>query len=167
LLLLTTLAACRPAANSNTSVTLEAMQARLARVDEFAWHGPLFIHSELLESVRSLGPLLQEEIKTAPNQHDPSQLDEFRTLIFDGLELYGWVAPAELFKPIRVVVTTSQWQIRDDLDVGTSAARIEKALGPPTEAKGGMLRYEGETERVNFYVRGNEIAKVEFLYYLD
>jgi hypothetical protein len=132
------------------------MQASHTRVDEFAWHAPLFIHSELLEDLRSLGPLLHEDVATMPNTHDPNQLEEFRTLVFDGLELYGWVAPAGSFKPIRAVVTNSRWRIGDGLDVGTTAARIETVLGPLTEVSDSVFRYEGETERVNFHVHGDE-----------
>jgi hypothetical protein len=57
--------------------------------------------------------------------------------------------------------------VRHGLDIGTSALRIENVLGPPMERANGVLRYEGESERVNFYVENGVITKLEFVHYVD
>ena len=145
----------------------EAVRERLARVDRFAWDGPSFIQDSSLERVRGLGKRLREEIRKVPNRHVAGQVDEYRTLVFDGLELYGRVTSAQEFWPVTVAVTSAKWKIRDDLNVGTSAARIQAVLGPPMEVKGNVLLYEGETERVKFYVDRGAIRRIEFLYYAD
>ena len=65
------------------------------------------------------------------------------------------------------MITSSKWKVRHRLDIGTNAGRIEKILGPPMTRENAVLRYEGESERVNFYVENGIIKKVEFLHYVD
>ena len=141
---------------------------RLHRIDEFVWDGCLFMKGrQSLHQVAALSTLLKEKIEQAPNRHVPGQINEYRTLTFDGLELYGLVKPNKEFRTITTVITSSKWKVRHRLDIGTNAGRIEKILGPPMTRENAVLRYEGESERVNFYVENGIIKKVEFLHYVD
>jgi len=96
-----------------------------------------------LQQIRTLSTLLSEKIEKAPNPHVAGQIDEFRTLTFVGLELYGLVTPTLEFWPITAVITTARWNVRDGLNVGASAVRIERVLGPPMEKTGAVLEYQG------------------------
>src|SRR6266446_6876357 len=74
--------------------TQETVDDRLRRVDEFVWDGALFMKGRrTLQQIRTLSTLLSEKIEKAPNPHVAGQIDEFRTLTFVGLELYGLVTP--------------------------------------------------------------------------
>jgi len=150
------------------SVRQEALHDRLRRVDEFVWDGPLFMKGRrTLQQVRNLSRLLGEKVQKSPNPHVGGQIDEFRTLTFEGLELYGRVTPAQEFSPITAVITTPRWRIRNGLDVGSSAARVASVLGQPMQTTGAILEYQGESERVNFHVGNGIIKKIEFFYYAD
>ena len=120
-----------------------------------------------LQHVRGLSSLLKEKIEKAPNRHSPQQIDEYRTLTFEGLELYGRVTPTQEFQTITTVITSAKWKVRHDLNVGTNASRVETLLGPPLQRTNKVLRYQGESERVNFYVEKGIIKKVEFWDYVD
>ncbi len=141
---------------------------RLHRIDEFVWDGRLFMKGRLsLQQVTALSTVLKQEIAQAPNRHLPGQINEYRTLVFEGLELYGLVTPTQEFWTITTVITSSKWKVRHGLGIGTSASRIENVLGPPMERANGVLRYEGESERVNFHVENGVITKLEFVHYVD
>jgi len=146
----------------------EAIWAELAKVDQFVWNGLLFLKDKSsLKDVRKLARLQREETKTVVNKHAPRETYEFKTLIFEGLTLYGFVTPKQELGLTRVIITNPRWKIREGLDVGTSADRIERVLGTPKEKGAEFLKYEGETEQVHFYVQKNRITKVEFFHYFD
>jgi hypothetical protein len=162
------LAASTAYADAGTRPTQETAEERLDRIDEFVWGGRLFLMDRpTLQHVRGLSSLLKEKIEKAPNRHSPQQIDEYQTLTFEGLELYGRVTPTQEFQTITTVITSAKWKVRNGLNVGTNASRIETLLGPPLQRTNKVLRYEGESERVNFYVEKGIIKKVEFWDYVD
>jgi hypothetical protein len=141
-----------------------------ARIDRFVLEGPRFLKDSTrlsLKDVRALGPVRKEQVKKAPNLHDPLKVDEFRTFSFDGLDLYGFMGDQQEFWPIRVVVSSASWEIAESLAVGSPAARVEEVLGKPATRTPELWTYSGEIQNVNFHIRGERIIKIEFIYYLD
>lgn len=139
-------------------------------IDDFVLHGPLFLPGTAtvpVAAIRNLGKLERESVRRVANRLDPIKVDEFRTFVFDGLEIYGYVGDRQELWPIRITVTRPRWQIRDELTVGSAAGRIAALLGAPTEATPDVLTYHGDTQSVNFYLGAGRIARVEFIYYPD
>lgn len=144
--------------------------ARTARIDRFALEGPRFLKDVTrtpLATLRTLAPLQGEQVKKAANLHDPLKLDEFRTLTFDGLEIYGFIGDQQELWPIRITVSTVVWEIADDLKIGSDAAKVKEILGEPNVSQPEVWLYQGNFQNVNFYFRQNKIDKIEFIYYLD
>jgi hypothetical protein len=155
------------ATNSLMAGTLEEIWARQAFIDKFVREAPVFIVDNSLQALRTIGLLKKETVKEVPNPHIPDKLEEFRTLTFDGLVLYGHMRSPEELSPIKITVTGTRWNILHDLNVGTPADGIEEILGPPTEKSDDLIIYRGETERVKFYIKGDTIKKIELIYYAD
>jgi hypothetical protein len=167
-LLVVAIAGSAVAAYGNGARPRLSADDRLRRIDEFVWEGALFMKGHrTLPQVRRLPTFRDEKIQKAANPHVNGQTDEYRTLRYEGLEVYGLVTPSLEFRPIRMSITTSRWKIRDGLVVGTSPARIARVLGPPTVHTGSVVQYQGETERVSFHVENGIITKIEFLHYAD
>jgi hypothetical protein len=146
---------------------LTALPALGADIDRFVRSGPLFLSDTSLAAVRELGTLRSESVKRLVDPYDPLRVDEFRTLVFDGLEIYGLVDARQVVWPMRVTVTQPQWKIRDDLGVGTSVERLVAVLGAPAERTAEVLLYRGQAEYVNFFARGERIERIEFIYYAE
>ena len=141
-----------------------------ARIDRFALEGPRFLKSVTripIATLRALAPLRQEQVKKAANPHDPLKVDEFRTLTFDGLEIYGFMGDQGELWPVRISVSSPDWEIAEDLRVGSDAARVQTVLGEPTTSSTEARLYQGDIQNVNFFLRDGKIAKIEFIYYLD
>jgi len=144
--------------------------ADAAGIDDFVLHGPLFLpgtETVPIAAIRSLGKLERESVRKVANRLDPIKIDEFRTFVFDGLEIYGYVGDRQELWPIRITVTKPPWPIRDGLVVGSDASRVVALLGTPTDATPDVLTYHGDTQSVNFYLDGGRIVKIEFIDYLD
>jgi hypothetical protein len=145
----------------------EAMLAKWAYIGRFTVEGPLFLKKqETLESIRKLGPLKSQKITQQPDPYRPAQLEEYHTLQFDGLEIYGRVEINRRdFRPVRVTVYAPEWKILHGLGVGTPSQRIEEILGQPNDRGPGLLKYNGEVDQVHFHVRNGAITKVVFIYF--
>lgn len=141
-------------------------QERLAQVDRFAWTGPLFLKDHRLATLRTLAPLLGEDRVSRQNPHDPKLTDWFETLKYEGLTVYGSVQRGEL-RPIQVSITSAKWAIRRNLNVGAKESALKSVLGEPSEIKGAVLSYRGETEQIDFHVEYGKIQKIVFTYYAD
>jgi len=144
--------------------------ADAAGIDDFVLRGPLFLPGTTtvpIAVIRSLGELERESVSRAASRLDPIKVDEFRTFVFDGLEIYGYVGDRQELWPVRITVTKPQWPIRDGLAVGSAASRVAERLGAPTEVTPDVLTYHGDTQNVNFYLDAGRITRVEFIYYQD
>jgi hypothetical protein len=141
-----------------------------AAIDRFILNGPLFLPGTAtvpMAAIRSLAELERETVRRVANRLDPIKVDEFRTFIFDGLEIYGYVGDRQELWPIRITVTRPSWKIQDGLTVGSDASRVTAQLGAPNETTANALMYRTDTQSVNFYFDAGRIVKVEFIYYSD
>jgi hypothetical protein len=144
-----------------------AVFERLEKIDQFVWNAPLFLNKNAssLQTARSVGKLQHEEIKKEPNQYIPDEVLEYRTLKFDGLVIYGRVEKGTEFLPITITISKDTWRVRDNLNVGTSTDHIREILGSPMKITGDYWEFQGESERVRFFVNGKTITKIELIYY--
>ncbi len=145
----------------------ESLLDRAARIDRFVDEGPQFLGKKTLPELRKLGVLKREKVEKSPNPHIPGKVVEYRTLVFDGLEIYGDVHEPQKLAPIRVVVTSSKWQIQNGLSVGSPETSVTEALGKPNKVHGGSLEYCGETDCVYFFTAKGKVTKIEFSFYAD
>lgn len=139
------------------------------RIDKFVWEGLEVPLGKSLQDLRGIGRVQREIVTTVPNPHDKNQLDEVRTIFFDGLvvEAYFPNRNHDRFLLREVTVTKPRWRIREGLSVGVRAALIPEALGAPTETTQNSYKYCGETECVIFQLRRGVISKITFQYYVD
>jgi len=145
----------------------EWMLSRQEIIDSFVRKAPLFIEEKSLEGLRKLGKLKNEIVKKTSNRHNPNKKDEFRTLIFKGLEIYGYVHSSQELWLIQIIITKSDWKILNDLNVGSPAERIFKVLGKPDKEIVNMRQYHGETETIRSYITSDKIKKIVLNYYFD
>jgi hypothetical protein len=145
----------------------ESSLDRAARIDKFVEEGPQFIGKKTLSELRKLGVLKHEKVEKSPNSYIPGKIIEYRTLVFDGLEIYGDTPRPQKLVPIRVIVTDSKWPIQNGLSVGSPEARVIEALGKPNKIHNGSLEYCGETDRVYFFTVNGKVTKIEFSFYAD
>ena len=142
------------------------------KIDKFVSTAPIFLNCKSvlnvkLSDVKKLVKINKEYITKSANKYNKNKIDEFLTLQFDGLEIYGYLkSPSELWL-IHVTITSHRWGILYGLIVGSDASRISQYLGTPVEQKKNMKIYYGESERVEFSTEGNRISKVELFYYMD
>lgn len=141
--------------------------ARQAAIDQFVYHAPLFIKDRSLPALRNLDQLKAEQVNKKPNPLNPGKDVEFRTFLYEGLEIYGAVLDQKELAFIRITITDPRWQILNDLNIGSSVERIESFLGKPTKEYSNIRQYCGETECVNFHIKDSKIIKVELNYYFD
>lgn len=138
-----------------------------AKIDQFAWDGPQFLKNKSFTAIRSLAPLKRDVVKKEKNRFVDGAVTEFHTLVFDGLEIYGYVrSPGEL-SLITVTVTNGQWHIAQGLNVGASANKVTEVLGTPNETTDNAIAYHGETEMVSFQLNKGRVSKIRFDYYAD
>lgn len=152
-----------PAQNSRIEAKKEA-------IDQFAYSGPLFLKGKSnLAELRLLDSVLHEQHEEKSNPYDEKLKDEFVSLDFDGLEIYGRIDKrvSMNFLPIRIKITSPKWSIWGGLDIGADAKMVKNKLGTPTKNTVGSEEYCGETECVVFYVKSGKISGVEFFYYAD
>jgi len=139
------------------------------RIDKFVWEGLEVPLGKSLQDLRRIGRVQREVVSSVPNPHDNSQVDEIRTIFFDGLvvEAYFPNKNHDRFLLREVTVTKQRWRVREGLSVGVQAALITEALGAPTETTQNSYKYCGETECVIFQLRRGVISKITFQYYVD
>lgn len=155
----------------NSSVGAQSIgEYELEKIDQFVYSGPMFIkgmHS--LAEFRSLGTVLHERNDERINSFDEKQKDRFVLLVFDGLEIYGRVneGKSNFFLPIWIKITKSKWNISGGLSVGVDAEIVKNKLGFTKKHSVRSLEYCGETECVNFGIKGGKVSSVKFSYYAD
>jgi len=159
-----------PLATPETLPTTTPASKLAARVDRFVLEGPRFLSSVArmpLAELRGLAPLLSERSSQVANPHDPVKLDEYRTLVFEGLEIHGYLGDHGDLWPVRITVSNPRWAIADDLNVGSDVMRIKEVLGEPAVSRPEAWLYQGAFQSVNFTLQKDRIEKIEFIYYLD
>ena len=125
----------------------------------------MFLKDSSLKTAKALGVLQHEDIKKEPNQYIPGEILEYRTLVYDGLVLYGRVDKGTDFLPITITITKEIWKLRDGLNVGAASGHIREILGAPMKISHNIWEYQGESEQVHFHVKGKTITKIELIYY--
>ena len=139
------------------------------RIDNFVWEGLEVPLGKSLQDLRRIGRVLREVVTSVQNPHDKNQLDEVRTIFFDGLAIDAYFPNGnhDRFLLREVIVTKPRWKVRDGLLVGAQADLVTEVLGVPTEATKDFFKYCGETECVIFQLRRGVISKITFQYYVD
>lgn len=145
----------------------DAVLVRMEMIDRFVSEGAQFLGKKTLPNLRKLGVLKHEKVEKSPNPHMPGKVIEYRTLVFDGLEIYGDIPEPQKLAPIRVVVTSSKWEIQKGLSVGSPISRVTETLGQPNKTNGGTLEYCGETDCVYFSATKGKVSKIEFSFYAE
>ena len=85
----------------------------------------------------SIGTVLTEKVRLAPNIHRPAFQNEVRTYWYDGMAIVVYVAHFDgTTKPIAadIVITSPRWKVKDNLGIGTTKATIESLLGKSMKA---------------------------------
>jgi hypothetical protein len=140
---------------------------RVRRIDEFLQARPPFLNRQSLQEFRTLAVLRRETVEKVPNPHAAAQTLEYRSLLFDGLEVRGLMERAGGFSPVFVRVSSTRWTISNGLNVGTPGSRVVTVLGPPMENTDSTLTYHGTSDRVTFHLRRGVIAEITLRYYSD
>jgi len=138
-------------------------------VDRFVYEGLLVDFGKSLQDLRKVDTVRREFFRLIRNKHDPSQIDEIRTLRFDGLVLRAYFPKRDHGQHLleSLVVSKSKWKVQNDLGIGAARDAVIGYFGAPDEDAGSRSRYCGETECVTFHFRANTVSKVEFEFYLD
>lgn len=145
-------------------VAAPAAGADTVRIDHYLRQTPAFLQDRSLAALRALGPLQHEHTRTLTDPYDPIRINEFRTLVFEGLTIDGLVVSGQELWPIRVTVTSPVWEMPERLNVGTSIDRIVAVLGAPTGFAAAVHVYQGGTESLNFSVRDETIIRIDLIY---
>lgn len=145
-------------------VAAPAGGADATRIDHYLRQTPVFLQDRSLAALRALGPLQREHTRTLSDPYDPIRINEFRTLVFEGLTIDGLVVSGQELWPIRVTVTSPVWEMPERLNVGTSIDRVVTVLGMPAGSTSTVFSYQGGTESVNFSVHDETIIRIDLLY---
>lgn len=135
-----------------------------ARVDQYLRQTPAFLHDRSLAALRALGPLQHEHTRTLTDPYDPIRVNEYRTLVFEGLTIDGLVVSGQDLWPTRVTVTTAGWEMPERLNVGSAIEHVVAVLGAPSGSTPAVLAYPGASESVNFSVHNDRIIRIELIY---
>ncbi len=138
-----------------------------ARIDKFVHDAPLFIKGRKLQELKKIGKLKKQTVEKSVNPYDPKKIDEFWTLQFDGLDIYGYLHKSDELWPIHITITKPRWKLMHNLTIGTDYSRVVRVLGPPTKKNRGTIEYSGEADSVVFHFTGAKVSKIELFYYVD
>jgi hypothetical protein len=105
------------------------LDERLRRIDQFLQARPSFLNRQSLQEFKGLAALRRETVEKTPNPHVAAQTLEYRSLLFDGLELRGLLAATGSFSPVFVRVSSAHWAMPNGLNVGAPGSRIVAVLG--------------------------------------
>ena len=137
-----------------------------------------------IESLEEVGRKIAEhpcdhpdrmEHKPQRNLHDPQVTDEVIETHCAGWVVTVYVAnatrPPKLL-PVGVQLTVRNSRLPDDLQVGTSAAKVLARLGPPTVRDPAALAYRMGPDRpdgdvLRFILRKDQVAAIEWAWYVD
>ena len=145
---------------------LRAALKRQAEIDAYIERALPDIKPRPLSEFRIIAPLLGEKASRAQNPHVPSQIDDYRTLRFRGLTVYGRVEDEDLI-PVTATVTTRDWKLAKGLNIGTELTDVFVHLGPATERKDGVYDYCGESDCIQFVESHGHISEIRLKFYMD
>jgi hypothetical protein len=145
----------------------DAQLERMAKIDRFAWDGPLFLPRDAdAPQIRALARVVREKSGTGVVNQVPVR---YTTLTFEGglvVTYRTFGAPAQS-QVIDLTISCSRWAVKDGLGVGAPATRVVQTLGAVRRTRDGWLKYSGETEHVDFLINQDRVSKVVFTYYAD
>jgi hypothetical protein len=144
-----------------------SLDERFRRIDQFLQARPSFLNRQSLQEFRTFAAPRRETVERVPNPHVAAETLEYRSLLFDGLEVKGLVGRTCAFSPVLVRVSSIRWTLPNGLNVGAPRGRIVKVLGAPMKSTDATLAYQGTSDQVTFRVGRDVIAEVTLQYYSD
>ena len=82
--------------------------------------------------LRRMGKVIKESVRQIPHKDDPSKSDEIHDIQFDGMSIAAYLAHFDGIEQMAVtdvVITTSKWPVKYNLNIGSSRKLIEQTLG--------------------------------------
>ena len=158
------LLACWVACVTGAAAEAKRAPADYEKVDTFV-NEPLDLgETKSVAELRKTGSLIHEQVVVVNNRHEPTQKDEIRTLLFDGLVIEAYYPARDNSHGIvtKIVVTKPAWKLRHGLKVGATETEIEAVLGEPDEHGSGRLKYCGDMACGTFFLRDGRVIKVVF-----
>lgn len=118
-----------------------------------------------------LGTPQRVETEAVKNEHDPSQIDTLRTLIYDGLQIKFYdVSQSQKSLLMHITMTGDQYAGPEGLRTGLSRSEVRNLLGSPTETKGEELVFEeGDPTPIVTTVHFSDgtADRIEWSFYVD
>lgn len=109
-------------------------------------------------------------VEPVPNRHVPDQTDTIATVRYDGLEVEIYVVTGGRELPDHAIVTDARFLALPALGPGAPAARLERALGPPTTRAGDTLTWSCGSEvdePVSFRISEGVVDRIWVDWYVD
>jgi hypothetical protein len=140
-----------------------------AKIDNFVSRPLGMSPHQSLADLRKIGAVKRETSRQRANRHTKDQVDEIRTLYFDGLVVHALFPGKDYNHGLLgdVVISGARWTIEHGLQVGATKAAVTRAFGEPDAVSGEELKYCGDTSCVSFLVRDGRVRRVTFEGYLD
>ena len=142
------------------------------KIDKFVWYGPKFLEGLSIDQIRDLGVVEKESKQDEDNPFiDGAKITYYIFVFKDGLEVFCRVVSHHVdgshVQLTSVDVSSSQWPILNDLNVGQKISKVVMVLGQPTSDENNILTYNGETEEVSFHYANDVVTRIVFQYYAD
>ena len=139
------------------------------RVDRFIHEGWLLGRTSA-EVRDRLGPPVTTEVTTVMNRHVPRQIDEIRTLAYEGLLLTFY----EVSQPARellmaVSVSSAKYPGGWGLQIGTQQDDVRNVLGPPSQESAALWIYKhsADNSQVAFTLAAGRVSRIDWSFYVD
>lgn len=145
--------------SSNAAIDVDRQALEYAQVGEFLYEALPFIENQSYTQIKAMQGLLRESCVTEPS-YRRGQTQQRCTLVFKGLELSGVVHEDQLALNYAVI-SSSKWQLKWRLNVGTSLAKLKaKFKQSPVQPAPEVLTYGDESSSVSFFIKDGLIARV-------
>ena len=120
---------------------------------------------------RRLGAPESIEAKPIENEHDPSQTDTLRTLVYEGLQVEFYDVSGSGKQMLRrITLTGDQYTGPRGLHPGISQAAVKDTMGAPSRTEQDRLIYEAGDPTPTFTIvhfNGDAAARIEWSFYVD
>ena len=120
---------------------------------------------------RRLGAPESVEKEPIENEHDPSQTDTLRTLVYEGLQVEFYDVSGSGKQMLRhITLTGEQYAGPRGLHPGISRAAVKDTLGPPSRTKQDQFIYEAGEPTPTFTIvhfEGDAATRIEWAFYVD
>lgn len=169
LLLALSLGACEERKSPETQGPTVEEEAH-DKIADFLHSGWEFKLGQTIQEVTdNLGEPLSEKIEKYENRHVVGQIDEIRTLMYNGLVLVVYRVnekkPRDLF--MSLAITRDNFDMKWGLKVGVSQDRVRTILGEPHKSQGGAFVYQDENSSVSFSFQGGTVRGIKWHWYVD